>query len=108
MRRREFITLVGCAAASWPLVARAQQPDRMRLIGVLMGFAESDPDARSWLATFRGALAKLGSDRRLDKYGASALTAGNASPIGTSAWSRRSRVTRSSPMLFGVQFLGAD
>ena len=60
MRRREFITLVGCAAASWPLVARAQQPDRMRLIGVLMGFAESDPDARSWLATFRGALAKLG------------------------------------------------
>jgi len=39
--------------------ARAQ-PDRMRLIGVLMRFAESDPDARSCLAAFRGALAKLG------------------------------------------------
>jgi putative ABC transport system substrate-binding protein len=60
MRRREFITLLGGAAATWPLTVRAQQPDRMRVIGVLMGFAESDPDARSWLATFRGALAKLG------------------------------------------------
>ena len=43
-----------------PLAARAQQGERMRLIGVLMGFAESDPDARSWLAAFRDALAKLG------------------------------------------------
>ena len=60
MRRREFITLVGGAAASWPIVARAQQPGRMRLIGVLMGFAESDPNARSGLAALRGALAKLG------------------------------------------------
>jgi putative ABC transport system substrate-binding protein len=60
MQRREFITLLGGAAATWPLAARAQQPDRMRLIGVLMGFAESDPYARSCLAAFRGALAKLG------------------------------------------------
>ena len=60
MQRREFITLIGGAAASWPLVARAQQPGRMRLIGVLMGFAESDPNARSCLAALRGALAKLG------------------------------------------------
>jgi putative ABC transport system substrate-binding protein len=60
MRRREFITLVGGAAASWPLVARAQQPDRMRLVGVLMGFAESDPGAQSMVAAFRGALAELG------------------------------------------------
>jgi putative tryptophan/tyrosine transport system substrate-binding protein len=60
MRRREFITLLGSTAATWPLAARAQQPDRMRVIGVLMGFAESDPDARSWVAAFRSALAKLG------------------------------------------------
>ena len=60
MRRREFITLLGSAAAAWPLVARAQQPERMRRIGVLMGAVESDPARRSQLAAFRGALAKLG------------------------------------------------
>jgi putative tryptophan/tyrosine transport system substrate-binding protein len=60
MRRREFITLVGGGVATWSLAARAQQPDRTRLIGVLMGFAESDPSAQSWLAAFRAALAKLG------------------------------------------------
>jgi putative tryptophan/tyrosine transport system substrate-binding protein len=59
VRRREFITLVGGAAAAWPLAASAQQPDR-RLIGVLMAFAESDAAARSEVAAFRGALAKLG------------------------------------------------
>ena len=60
MKRREFITLVGGAAAGWPLAARAQQPDRMRLIGVPMGYVESDRVAQSWLAAFRGALPKLG------------------------------------------------
>ena len=60
MRRREFIMLVGGGAATWPLAARAQQPDRTRLIGVLTGLAESDPSAQSWLAAFRAALAKLG------------------------------------------------
>jgi len=60
MKRREFITLLGGAVVSWPLTARAQQPDRMRHIGVLMGYAESDRAAQSWLAAFRGALAKLG------------------------------------------------
>jgi hypothetical protein len=56
---RDFITLLGGAAA-WPVAARAQQPDRMRLIGVLMAYAESDLTAQSWLAAFRAALAKLG------------------------------------------------
>ena len=60
LRRREFITLLGGAAAAWPLAARAQPSDRMRLIGVLMAYAESDSTAQSWLAAFRAALAKLG------------------------------------------------
>ena len=59
-RRREFITLLGGAAVAWPLAARAQQPERMRRIGVLVGNAESDGIAQSWLAVFRGALTKLG------------------------------------------------
>ncbi|HWX28001.1 MAG TPA: hypothetical protein VNZ53_11285, partial [Steroidobacteraceae bacterium] len=60
MRRREFITLVGSAAAAWPLAARAQQPDRMRRIGVLMGLPESDSQAQGYIATFRDGLHKLG------------------------------------------------
>jgi putative ABC transport system substrate-binding protein len=60
MRRREFITLFGRAAMMWPVAARAQQPGRMRLIGVLMGYAESDPVAQSEVAAFLGALTKLG------------------------------------------------
>jgi len=59
LARRKFIAALGGAAA-WPLAARAQQPDRMRLIGVLVGNAESDQIAQSWLAAFRGALTKLG------------------------------------------------
>ena len=58
--RREFITLLGSTAAAWPLAARAQQSNSMRLIGVQMGPAESDRAAQSALANFRGALAKLG------------------------------------------------
>ena len=59
MRRREFITLIG-AAATWPLAAGAQQPDRMRRIGVLMGFAESDREGQGFVAAFRDGLQKLG------------------------------------------------
>ncbi|MGB6999092.1 MAG: ABC transporter substrate-binding protein [Pseudolabrys sp.] len=60
MRRREFITVVGGAAASWPLAARAQQPDRMRRIGVLMGYAESDSEGQAFVAAFREGIQKLG------------------------------------------------
>jgi putative tryptophan/tyrosine transport system substrate-binding protein len=60
MRRREFITLLGGAAAAWPLGAHAQQPERMRRIGVLMAYAESDPEAQAWVAAFREELLKLG------------------------------------------------
>jgi len=57
--RRKFIATLG-GGAVWPLAARAQQPDRIPLIGVLMGFAESDPTAQSMVAAFRDALPKLG------------------------------------------------
>ena len=60
MRRREFITLVGGAAATWPLTANAQQPDRMRRIGVLMAHAESDPEFQAYVAAFREGLQKVG------------------------------------------------
>jgi putative ABC transport system substrate-binding protein len=60
MKRREFITLLGGAAAAWPVAARAQQPHRMRRIGVLMGFPESDSQAQSYIAAFRDRLQKLG------------------------------------------------
>jgi putative ABC transport system substrate-binding protein len=60
MRRREFITVLGCICAL-PITARAQQqPDRMRLVTVLMAPAERDPVAQALLTAFRAALAKLG------------------------------------------------
>jgi putative tryptophan/tyrosine transport system substrate-binding protein len=59
MRRREFITFIG-GAAIWPLRARAQQPERMRHIGVLMGLAEDDPETKARLAAFRQGLEKRG------------------------------------------------
>jgi putative ABC transport system substrate-binding protein len=58
VRRREFITLLGGAAA-WPLAARAQ-PERVRRVGVLMAYAENDREGRAWVAAFREGLQKLG------------------------------------------------
>jgi ABC-type uncharacterized transport system substrate-binding protein len=85
VRRREFITLVGGAAVSWPITSHAQQSDKTRLIGVLISYAESDRTGWSDVAAFRGGLAKLGwtegSNLRIE------LRWGNADPdrIGTLA-----------------------
>jgi len=59
MRRREFIAALGGAAA-WPLAAPAQQGDRVRRIGVLIGNAENDPEAKAWIAAFKQGLAASG------------------------------------------------
>ena len=65
IRRRNFITLLGVAAAAWPLAGRAQQPNRMRRVGVLMAFEEEDPRAKVNLSAFTRRLSELGwSDGR--------------------------------------------
>jgi putative ABC transport system substrate-binding protein len=65
MRRREFITLIGGAAATWPLAARAQQGERMRRVGVVMSVAADGPDGQPRVAAFLKGLQELGwTDRR--------------------------------------------
>src|SRR5262245_39485686 len=59
LKRRDFLTLLGGATA-WPLAARAQQPERMRRIGVMMAVPENDSEYQVFLAAFREGLQKLG------------------------------------------------
>jgi putative ABC transport system substrate-binding protein len=59
LRRREFMSLLG-AAAAWPLAARAQQPERMRQVGVLTQLPESDPVVKGWFTAFQEGLQRLG------------------------------------------------
>ena len=60
MRRREFVSLLGGAAAAWPLAARAQQTERMRRVGVLMPWPRTSPEAQADLAAFVQGLQQLG------------------------------------------------
>jgi putative tryptophan/tyrosine transport system substrate-binding protein len=60
MRRREFLSFVGTATAAWPLAARAQQGERVRRIGVLVGTAADDPQAPSRIAALAQGLSELG------------------------------------------------
>jgi hypothetical protein len=60
MRRREFITLLASAAATWPLAARAQQAERVRRIAFLHSFAEHDPEVLARVVAFRQGLEALG------------------------------------------------
>jgi putative ABC transport system substrate-binding protein len=75
MRRREFITLLGGAAAAWPLAARAQQGERVRRIGVLMNLAADDPEGHARIAVFHQGLQEwgwtIGGNARIDvRWGA--------------------------------------
>jgi putative ABC transport system substrate-binding protein len=60
MKRRQFIAMIGGAAAAWPSLVRAQPSDGMRRIGVLTNYSGSDPVAEEWLTTFRKGLEALG------------------------------------------------
>jgi putative ABC transport system substrate-binding protein len=60
MRRREFITFLGGAAAAWPLAARAEQPGQMRRVSVLLGLDEKDAEVQGRLKAFRLGMRDLG------------------------------------------------
>jgi putative ABC transport system substrate-binding protein len=85
MRRRELITLIGGVAVAWPLAGGAQQTAQMRLIGVLMGYAESDPLAQSEVAELRNGLAKLGWTEGQNLHLELRWSAGNSNRIRTLA-----------------------
>jgi putative ABC transport system substrate-binding protein len=119
MRRREFITLLGSAAAAWPIAARAQQPERMRRIGVLTGGTAADsPDGQANIAAFLQGLQQLGwTDGRnmriehrwgagnadnIRKYAAelAALASDVILAGGTSALTSLLQATRTVPIVF--------
>jgi hypothetical protein len=82
MRRREFIGLVGGAAVTWPLVVLAQQPQRMRRIGVLIGYSSTDPEGQARTTAFVQGLGARnwyeGSNLRIDWGGAATTRSSNA------------------------------
>jgi ABC-type uncharacterized transport system substrate-binding protein len=117
VRRRDVIALLG-AAVAWPLAARAQQPDRMRRIGILTTFAETDPESKAWLAAFEAGLQKLGwtsgrnvtvayrwaagDENRINRYAAELVTTAPDAifVVSTQALVPLQRLTRSLPIVF--------
>jgi putative ABC transport system substrate-binding protein len=95
MKRREFVTLIGGAAVAWPLAAPAQQSEQMRRIGVLMGYAENDPEGQARVASFREGLQKLGwAEGRNIRIDTRWATPGDASNIGLAPSKPRLRRSR--------------
>jgi len=93
--RREFISLLGGAAAAWPLAARAQQQPAMRRLGVLMNGSEDDPIMRRYLAAFEQPLRPLGWTERQNIHIDRRWTAGDPERTRLN-WlhSRRTRFSR--------------
>ena len=60
MRRRTFLGVLGSAAITWPLVARAQQPGRLRVIGMLVAGTADDPEHQARVEAFRQSLERRG------------------------------------------------
>src|SRR5947209_17889745 len=81
MRRRELVGVIGGTAALWPLLARAQQPDRMRRIGVLMSVAENDPEGQARMAAFLHGLQQLGLTNGRNVRIETRWAAGNADDV---------------------------
>jgi putative ABC transport system substrate-binding protein len=84
VKRRTFIAGLG-SAATWPLAARAQQPERMRRIGVLMAYGEDDPEAKAFLVAFRRGLQELGWAENRNLHMDIRWTAGNLERMETLA-----------------------
>jgi putative ABC transport system substrate-binding protein len=120
MKRREFITVIGGAAAAWPLAVRAQQSDRIKRVGVLSGQAASDSEGQARLAAFLQGLQELGwsvgRNLRIDvrwsggnaddtrKYAAElvALAPDVIESTGTPAAAMLVQATRTVPIVFTV------
>ena len=118
MKRRELITLLGSAAATWPLAARAQQTDRVRRVSVLTNLAETDPEARARMEAFQQGLqhlgwsvgqnlqidtrSTLGDAERTRKYAAElvALSPDVILAIGTETTAALQQATRTVPIIF--------